>query len=184
VTPSPPPAPGDTSNAVLPSATTARSATDHTATSPVFVQAAWRILSPVETVARRFHTAEALVHTPPAASTAHATKVERATAGLVGLHIGHKPAGASGWICSTFEHVDNFPTLDEPADRAAYNSHNKSRRETPRPPDAEAGSPGAPPLNTAITEPVSRRPHIVRQIPVAPPPPVHSTPPTMPRCAP
>ena len=126
----------------------------------IMVKATWKILSPAEIAAGRFHATDAAIYTPPSADPVVAEHVERATVGLVGLHIVHKTASAPHWIWSTFEHVDNCPTEGEPADRAAYNFYNKAT------PDAAPNIPPDRPWNPTVTEPPSRRPQIVRKVPV------------------
>lgn len=126
----------------------------------IMVKAAWKILSPGEIAARRFHAVQAVIHTPASATPPTSERIEHATVGLVGLHIVHKTASAPQWIWSTFEHVDNCPTVGEPPYRAAYNFYNKA-------------SPGLPenqapdrPWDPTVVEPPHRRPQIVRQIPI------------------
>lgn len=132
--------------------------------SAIQVQAVWKILSPAEAASGRFHAVPAIVRSPPAAAPARVEKTERATVGLVGLHIARKTAGAPGWLWSAFDHVDNYPTAGEPADRAAYNFYNKTTSNAP------IASPQVSPArfrDAAAVEPVSRRPQVVRQVPVA-----------------
>ena len=124
------------------------------------VQAAWKILSPAEVAAGRFHGVEAYLYTPPTGEHPGAGALERTFVGLVGLHIARKTPSAPDWVWLTFEHVDNCPTVGEPADRAAYNFYDKTK------PGLPANLPPPPPWNPALVEPVSRRSQIVRQTPI------------------
>jgi len=124
------------------------------------VQAAWKILSPAEAAAGRFHSVQAFLHTPPAGDPTGAGSLEPATVGLVGLHIARKTPSAPGWVWFTFEHVDNCPTVGEPADRAAYNFFDKTK------PGLLANQAPPPPWNPALVEPAHRRSQIIRQTPL------------------
>lgn len=124
------------------------------------VQAAWKILSPAEVAAGRFHAIEAWLHTPPAAGVSGPGSLEKAIVGLVGLHIASKTPSSPEWIWSTFEHVDNCPAVGESADRAAYNFYDKTASGAP------TNQPPPPPWNPALVEPGTRRSQIVRQIPI------------------
>ena len=124
------------------------------------VQAAWKILTPAEAAAGRFHSVEAYLYTPSSGEQPGAGSLEHAVVGLVGLHIARKTPSAPDWVWITFEHVDNCPTLGEPVDRAAYNFYDKTKPALP------ANVPPPPPWNPALVEPPSRRSQIVRQTPV------------------
>lgn len=135
-------------------------ATPPTTPGAIRIQAAWKILSPAEAAAGRFHAIRAVVYTPAASPGEGPGVIEHVTAGLVGLHIVRKTPSAPGWIWSSFEHVDNCPTAGEPADRAAYNFYDKTAPALP------VNQPPARPWNPAAVEPPSRRAQIVRQIPI------------------
>jgi hypothetical protein len=124
------------------------------------VQAAWKVLSPAEIAAGRFHAVPAVLYTPPPTPDSGPGEIEHAIVGLVGLHIVRKTPNVPGWIWSTFEHVDNCPDANAPAERAAYNFYNKSA------PALKPNQPPAPPWNPSAVEPVSRRPQIVRHLPI------------------
>ncbi len=124
------------------------------------VQAAWKVLSPAEVAAGRFHSVEARLYTPASGDQAGPGSLETAVVGLVGLHIARKTPSAPDWIWFTFEHVDNCPTAGEPVDRAAYNFYDKTK------PGLPANLPPPPPWNPALVEPAARRPQIVRQTPI------------------
>lgn len=124
------------------------------------VQAAWKVLSPAEAAAGRFHSVSAYLYTPSAGGLPGPGSLEQAVVGLVGLHIARKTPSSPDWVWFTFEHVDNCPTVGEPADRAAYNFYDKTK------PDLPANVPPPPPWNPALVEPPDRRPQIVRQTPI------------------
>ena len=126
----------------------------------IVVKAAWKILSPSEVASGRFHAVPAVIYTPASVTPPISEKTERATVGLVGLHVVHKTASSPQWVWSTFEHVDNCPTAGEPVDRAAYNFYNKAT------PEAPANRPPPRPWDPTVTEPPGRRPQLVRQIPI------------------
>lgn len=128
----------------------------------IMIKAAWKILSPAEASAGRFHAVQAALYTPASASPSRPELVEHVTVGLVGLHIAHKTASAPQWTWATFEHVDNSPTLGEAPYRAAYNFYNKNT------PAAPANVPPEPPWDPTVTEPPHRRSQIVRLIPIEP----------------
>jgi hypothetical protein len=73
------------------------------------LKVSWRILSPSEVLAKNFHTVDALVLTPPAATR----RCLKETLGLVGFHAVHKTATRPQWIWTSFEHVKNVPDRDE-----------------------------------------------------------------------
>ena len=124
------------------------------------VQAAWKVLSPAEAAAGRFHSVQAYLYTPSPGGQPGPGSLEHAVVGLVGLHVARKTPSAPDWVWFTFEHVDNCPTVGEPSDRAAYNFYDKTK------PDLPANVPPPPPWNPALVEPASRRPQIVRQTPI------------------
>ncbi|WP_313917122.1 hypothetical protein [Tahibacter sp.] len=74
----------------------------------IMVKAAWMVLDTSDD-AGAFHTAQALVYTPPQDNPRIEESCTTATLGLVGLHIAHKTAGAPQWIWSTFEQAANAP---------------------------------------------------------------------------
>lgn len=126
----------------------------------VLVRAAWKILSPDEIEAGRFHASPALIYTPPTTEPPAPERIEKATVGLVGLHLAYQTAANAAWVWSVFEHVDNCPTVGEPADRAAYNFYNKAASHAP------ANIPPELPWDPSVVEPPSRRPQLVRQTPI------------------
>lgn len=84
-----------------------------TATSPgaegaIMVKSAWMVIDASQK--GRFHSSEALVYSPPSENPKVPASCTKQTLGLVGLHIAHKTNGASQWVWSTFEHIDNAPT--------------------------------------------------------------------------
>lgn len=124
------------------------------------IQAAWKVLSPAEIAAGRFHAVEAILLSAPPGSATKSPRLERVTVGLVGMHIARKTPRHPDWIWSTFEHVDNCPTAGDPIDRAAYNFFNKTK------PDQEPNHPPAPPWDPAAIEPPERRSQILRETPI------------------
>lgn len=126
----------------------------------IMVKAAWKILSADEIASGRFHTAAAVIYTPATTNPPTPEKCERATVGLVGLHIVHKTAGAPQWVWSTFEQVDNCPTDGDGAQSPHYNFYAKKGATLP------PNTPPPLPWHPTNVEPADRRPQIVRQIPI------------------
>ncbi len=60
----------------------------------------------------KYYVRDALKFTPGSDGTEGSCKPVQV--GLVGLHIGHKSFWAPQWVWSTFEHVDNAPTVGQP----------------------------------------------------------------------
>jgi hypothetical protein len=93
----------------------------------IVMKAAWKVLDPDNSgdAASRFHTTTAYVYTPAADGVQPSCGLQ--TLGLVGLHIVHKTDTEPQWIWSTFEHIDNAPTVAEakaPPAGARYNFFN------------------------------------------------------------
>lgn len=78
----------------------------------IMVKAAWKVIGQGDDPTA-FHTADALVYTPPSAEPKIAESCHKGTLGLVGLHVGHKTKSDPQWIWSTYEHVKNVPTQDD-----------------------------------------------------------------------
>lgn len=126
----------------------------------IVVKAAWKLLTDSEARSGRFHTATAVIDTPASTDPPVAEKCERATVGLVGLHIVHKTSGSPQWIWATFEHVDNCPTQGEVADRPAYNFFRKDAA------GLTLNSPPPRPWDPNRVEPPDRRVQAMRMIPI------------------
>jgi len=91
----------------------------------IMVKSSWKVIDPSEKP--RFHSEEALVCTPASKNPKYKASCSVRTMGLVGLHIAHKTQGASQWVWSTFEHVDNVPTAEDVKSgnlKAKYNYYN------------------------------------------------------------
>jgi hypothetical protein len=93
----------------------------------IVMKAAWKVLDPSHPAdaASGFHTTTAYVYTPAADGVQPSCEVQ--TLGLVGLHIVHKTDTEPQWIWSTFEHVNNAPTVADakaPQAGARYNFFN------------------------------------------------------------
>lgn len=69
----------------------------------------------------KFHTAYALVYNNPEEHTGVKPSCVLEQVGLVGFHIAHKTATDPQWVWSTFEHVDNAPTVGQKSTQASYN---------------------------------------------------------------
>lgn len=80
----------------------------------IMVKAAWKVLGPNDKVTD-FHTANALLYTPPVPEQGIAESCVKGTLGLVGLHVAHKTANDPQWLWSTFEHKANAPSDDDVA---------------------------------------------------------------------
>lgn len=99
----------------------------------IMIKAAWKVIGAHDDPGR-FHTASALVYTPPQASPPVKESCVRQTVGLVGFHIGHKVNSAPQWVWSTFEQVDNVPTqADVTGGRLAphYNYYDPACKDCP-----------------------------------------------------
>ncbi|GLQ99365.1 hypothetical protein [Dyella mobilis] len=72
----------------------------------------------------KFFTTWALVYDNPAEEPGVKPSCTLKQVGLVGFHIGHKTISDPQWIWSTFEHVDNVPTVNQPISKAEYNFFN------------------------------------------------------------
>ncbi|MBZ5493960.1 MAG: hypothetical protein LAO76_23815 [Acidobacteriia bacterium] len=91
----------------------------------IMVKTAWKMISPADKA--RFHSEKVLVYTPASENPKYPARCTIQTAGLVGMHIGHKTQAAPQWLWSTFEHVDNVPTDAEVKSgklKASYNYYN------------------------------------------------------------
>jgi len=69
----------------------------------------------------KFYTTYALVYNNPAEEPGVKPSCVLTQVGLVGFHIAHKTASEPQWVWSTFEHVDNVPTLGQKPALPAYN---------------------------------------------------------------
>jgi len=74
----------------------------------IMVKTAWKVIAAADKA--RFHSENVLVYTPASENPKYPARCTMQTAGLVGMHIGHKTQSAPQWLWSTFEHVDNVPT--------------------------------------------------------------------------
>jgi hypothetical protein len=79
----------------------------------IVVKASWKVLDLSKEKGSDFHSAKALIYIAPQENPKIQEKCYTATVGLVGLHIVHRTQGEPQWIWSTFEHVDNDPTLSD-----------------------------------------------------------------------
>jgi len=91
------------------------------AVGAIVVKAAWKVMAGSDDPSR-FQTTTAYVYTP--AEPGVPESCHRSTLGLVGIHIVHKTAGEPQWIWSTFEHVDNAPTLAQASNVTATRKFN------------------------------------------------------------
>ncbi|MCF3650101.1 hypothetical protein [Synoicihabitans lomoniglobus] len=126
----------------------------------IMVKASWKILNETEITSGRFHKVKALIYTAPMDNPKIDEKCEIQTVGLVGLHIVHKTKEAPQWVWTTFEHVDNCPSVDELDAKAAYSFFNPADTMSPH------NEPPPRPWDPNATEPPSRRPQVVRQAPI------------------
>ncbi len=81
------------------------------------IKAAWREMCVDSSCVKqddldKFYVREALTYTPGTNGTEGSCKPIQV--GLVGMHIGHKSFWSPQWVWSTFEHVDNAPTVGQP----------------------------------------------------------------------
>lgn len=91
----------------------------------IMVKTAWKVIAPADKA--RFHSENVLVYTPASENPKYPARCTMQTAGLVGMHIGHKTQSAPQWLWSTFEHVDNVPTDAEVKSgklKASYSYYN------------------------------------------------------------
>jgi len=143
----------------------------------VVVKAAWKVLSPTEAASGHFHVRKAIVCTPDDPnilgkesdrSTEHSQHqllqptCSVRTMGLVGFHIVHKSQDVPEWNWSTFEQVDNVPTLGHEHERASYNFYSPQHPELPI--NAVPPRPWDP--RTTVIDP-KKRSQIVRTIPIS-----------------
>ncbi|WP_237051736.1 hypothetical protein [Lysobacter antibioticus] len=90
----------------------------------IMIKSSWKVMGANDDRSR-FHTIKALVYTNPGEHEGVSASCKLQTMGLVGLHIVHKTKSAPQWVWSTFEHVDNAPSLGEPQSKTSYNFFNK-----------------------------------------------------------
>jgi hypothetical protein len=96
----------------------------------LMIKAAWKLAEPGDAPGR-FHRAEALIYTPSMTDPPAKESCSRQFVELVGFHIGHKVDVAPQWVWSTFEQVDNAPTVDDVESgklKAHYNFYNPACR--------------------------------------------------------
>jgi hypothetical protein len=132
------------------------------------LKVSWRILSPGDVQAKKFHMVDALVLTPPNAQR----RCLKETLGLVGFHAVHKTASRPQWIWTSFEHVQNVPARDEVAAhklRGPYNFFSVSCKgdctENATPPTPWEPNPA---LELRFRSDDSFKSQIVREIPLTP----------------
>jgi hypothetical protein len=77
------------------------------------LKVSWKILSPEEIQAKKFHMVDALVLMPKPAKKDVTRLCLPEKLGLVGFHAVHKTASRPQWIWTSFEHVQNVPASDE-----------------------------------------------------------------------
>lgn len=108
----------------------------------------------------KFYTTYALVYDNPEEQPGVKPSCVLEQVGLVGFHIAHKTAGEPQWIWSTFEHVDNVPTLGKRPSLTAYNFFD------PHCKDCKVNQPPPRPWNpgSAYTKPSQ----VERVIPITP----------------
>jgi len=90
----------------------------------IMVKGSWKIMGSGDDTTR-FHTAKAIIHVAAAVEKGIRDTTYMAQVGLVGLHIATKSNRSPQWIWSTFEQVDNAPTLNEVKDQH-YNFYSKA----------------------------------------------------------
>lgn len=88
-------------------------------TGAIEAKAAWKVLNPEEIKGESFYTTNAIVY-----GTAPEQMPKEVTVGLVGLHIIHKTKSQPTWLWSTFEHLDNAPTIDTDEMKRLYSFYN------------------------------------------------------------
>jgi hypothetical protein len=117
------------------------------AVGAIMVKAAWKPLGAGDDPTR-FHTARALVYTPPSNNPKIAESCTLQTMGLVGLHIVHRTTTAPQWIWTTFEQADNAPDFGatKPAARrfSFYDPANQAPINTPPPRPWNPNQPSKP----------------------------------------
>ncbi len=104
-----------------------------------------------------YHTTMALVYNNPEEQSGVKPACELVEVGLVGFHIAHKTESEPQWVWSTFEHKNNVPTQNEPADKDFYNFYDSTS-------DAPVNEPPSRPWNPAI--PYTTPSQIERVIPI------------------
>jgi hypothetical protein len=88
----------------------------------VMAKAAWKVIDTDKNDdPTQFHTVEALVYTEASKDGQRPEMCEKQLVGLTGFHIGQKTSNDTQWLWSTFEHVDNVPTMKRPVSKAKYN---------------------------------------------------------------
>lgn len=97
----------------------------------------------------KFYTTYALVYNNPSEEAGVKPSCVLQQVGLVGFHIAHKTANEPQWVWSTFEHVDNVPTMGQKPTLAAYNFFNAQCK------DCQVNEPPPRPWNpgTPFTKP-------------------------------
>lgn len=78
-------------------------------TGSMEIKAAWKVLSQQEIDKGRFYTTQGIVYNDNKETTSPGKNP--VTLGLVGMHIIHKTPSQNSWFWSTFEQVDNAPTI-------------------------------------------------------------------------
>lgn len=88
----------------------------------VMAKAAWKLIdASLGDDPSLYHTVDALVYTEAAKDGSAPATCEKQTVGLTGFHIAQKNHGDTQWLWSTFEHVDNVPTMGAPVTKEKYN---------------------------------------------------------------
>jgi hypothetical protein len=116
----------------------------------MMLKAAWKVLVPGVDDASRFYAVDSLVLNPLT------NKCEPQKVGLVGFHIVQKLQDFPEWIWSTFEQVDNVPTVSAGGDPAGkkYSFNNGTN---PQDPQTIGGWANRPPLMAPKLQPKSDR---------------------------
>jgi hypothetical protein len=78
----------------------------------IMIKLAWKVMGKNDDPTK-FHTEAALVYQPAVPSAGIKESCGKAVFGLVGMHIAHKTTTDPQWLWSTFEQVDNDPSMDE-----------------------------------------------------------------------
>lgn len=89
----------------------------------MMLKAAWKVMGANDPLSN-FYTIEAYVYDNPHENTGVEEACRLQTVGLVGFHFGTKAEGNPQWLWSTFEHIDNVPTLNVPPTKTHYNYFN------------------------------------------------------------
>lgn len=132
-------------------------------TGSMEIKAAWKVLSQQEIDKGRFYTTQGIVYNDNQETPSPGQNP--VTLGLVGMHIIHKTPTQNTWFWSTFEQVDNAPTIKTEGVKDPHSFYNPNCEGSQCKPNVQTASKPYKELNSDGT-PINSPVQVIRTTPI------------------